>query len=246
MTMLNTSSSWHVGRATGKCAACGSELPPNTECWAALCDTPSPPPTPTAAATVAPAAPEKSKAKKEDPAPAQSPFLRLDFCEKCWSEGKRPENLPPPPSEEGAMPPSALEMFSFWKTTVPQPQQKKKLLVDDSVLMDVFSRMEGKTEPQEIRFRFVLALILMRKRLLKYEGMEENPKPAALPSQPGAASPPSAPPAPPGPPGPAPEVWKMLPRGENAKLTHVINPHLTAEQITEVSQQLSAILAEEV
>jgi hypothetical protein len=38
----------------------------------------------------------------------------------------------------------------------------------------------------------------------------------------------------------------MLPRGEDAQLTHVINPHLTAEQITEVSQQLSAILAEEV
>ena len=62
-----------------------------------------------------------------------------------------------------------LEMFSFWKTTMPQPQQKKKLLVDDSVLVDVFQRMEGKTEPQEVRFRFVLALILMRKRLLIYE-----------------------------------------------------------------------------
>jgi hypothetical protein len=38
----------------------------------------------------------------------------------------------------------------------------------------------------------------------------------------------------------------MLPRGEGAATVHVINPHLTAEQISEVSQQLSAILAEEV
>lgn len=234
MTMLNTSTSWHVGRATGKCAACGTELPPNTECWAALCDGGSgkePPPPP---------AEKPARGRKEEPLPpaAVSPFLRLDFCEKCWAEGKRPENLPPPPAaptEESASPPPPppkLEMFSFWKTTVPQPQQKKKLLVDDSVLVDVFSRMEGKTEPQEIRFRFVLALILMRKRLLKYEGMDEAVPKAAAHAGEDAPRPP--------------ETWKMLPRGENATLTHVINPHLTAEQITEVSQQLSAILAEEV
>jgi hypothetical protein len=131
-------------------------------------------------------------------------------------------------------------MFSFWKTTVPIPQQKKKLLVDDAVLVDVFSRMEGKQEPQEIRFRFVLALILMRKRLLKYEGMEEVPPlPGTGPEEADTFHTP--PPAP-----PPPEIWRMLPRGEGAATVHVINPHLTAEQISEVSQQLSAILAEEV
>ncbi len=133
-----------------------------------------------------------------------SPFVRVDFCEKCWGDGARPGE--------------PLVMFSFWKTTVPMPEQKKKLLVDDSVLVDVFARMEGKNEPSEIRFRFVLALILMRKRLLKYEGMEE-----------GAGA----------------EVWRMVPRG-GEQAVQVVNPHLTAEQISEVSQQLSAILAEEV
>jgi len=234
MSMLNTSVSWHVGKATGRCAACGMELPPNTMCWAALCD---------GGPVAPPAAVEKEgkgakSNKKEEPAAEPSPFLRLDFCEKCWSEGKRPENTPLPvesedPAEVKA--PAKLEMFSFWKTIVPVPQQKKKLLVDDSVLMDVFNRMEGKTEPQEVRFRFVLALILMRKRLLKYEGMEAAPShhpPVAVEGQPQAPA--------------APEVWRMVPRGENAVMTHVINPHLTAEQISEVSQQLSAILAEEV
>jgi len=37
----------------------------------------------------------------------------------------------------------------------------------------------------------------------------------------------------------------MIPRGTET-VVQVINPHLTAEQITEVSQQLSAILAEEI
>jgi|SRR5579884_2034456 len=206
MTTMNAQHSWNVGKATGTCFGCGSELPPNTICWAALCDQPHQP------AAELPAGP---KAEKPDPkGPVDpSPFARVDFCEKCWGEGKRP--TPP------------LTMFSFWKTTVPVPEQKKKLLVDDSVLIDVFSRMEGKTEPQEIRFRFVLALILMRKRLLKYEGMEET-KPQAGTQDARPA-----------------EIWRMLPKGSDQPV-HVINPHLTEEQIADVSQQLSAILAEEV
>jgi hypothetical protein len=172
------------------------------ECWAALCDAPLEQLSTTEKA--------ETRAKKEKDAAMVSPFARVDFCEKCWAEGKRPV--------------SPLTMFSFWKTTVPSPEQKKKLLVDDAVLVDVFTRMEGKTEPSEIRFRFVLALILMRKRLLKYEGMEEG----SGEKEKGG-----------------PEIWRMIPRGGEAAV-QVVNPHLTQEQIAEVSQQLSAILAEEV
>ncbi|MCL2640002.1 MAG: hypothetical protein FWD53_04075 [Phycisphaerales bacterium] len=197
MTTLNTQSSWNVGRTSAVCAACQVAILPNAVCWAALCDR-----------LVEQLAPEEKSKKKDRDKEPPSPFLRIDFCEKCWADGKRPVE------GEG-------EMFSFWKTIVPEPQQKKKLLVDDNVLADVFQRMEDKTEPQEIRFRFVLALILMRKRLLKYEGME--------PASPDSTI----------------ETWRMLPRGTD-KPVHVINPHLTADQITEVSQQLSAILAEEI
>jgi hypothetical protein len=212
MTMTNTTTSggaggWHVGRAAAQCAACGTDLPPKTECWAALCDAPL-----EQLSTAEKAEKEKAdaRAKKEKTreTPAASPFARVDFCEACWAAGKRP--APP------------LAMFSFWKTVVPSPEQKKKLLVDDSVLVDVFTRMEGKTEPSEIRFRFVLALILMRKRLLKYEGTQEKPE--------GMEK--------------GPEIWRMIPRGTD-QAVHVVNPHLTEEQIAEVSQQLSAILAEE-
>ena len=191
MTTFNTHSSWQVGKVAAQCAGCGTALAPGSECWAALCDRP---------AVAAPAEGEKT-------GPVDSPSVRIDFCEKCWVEGKRPRGRG--------------RWSVFWKTTVPLPQNKKKLLVDDSVLVDVFQRMEGKSEPQEVRFRFVLGLILMRKRLLKYEGME------------GIAA------------EGKPEVWRMIPRGSETAV-QVINPHLTAEQITEVSQQLSAILAEEV
>jgi hypothetical protein len=211
MTTLNpqtTSGGWHVGRIAAQCAGCNAELPPTTICWAALCDRPIEQLSPAEKTT-------ESKSKKtEEKKPELSPFIRIDFCEKCWDEGKRP--------------PEPLTTFSYWKTTVPVPETKKKLLVDDAVLVDVFARMEGKSEPQEIRFRFVLALILMRKRLLKYEGMETSPL------HPQTTDPAAHP-----------ETWRMIPRGTD-QVVHVINPHLTAEQITEVSQQLSAILAEEI
>jgi hypothetical protein len=205
MTMMNSQNSWNVGRVGGRCFGCGVELPRNAACWAALCDRPL--------EVLSPAektAESKGKKGEEKSGGEVSPFVRVDFCEKCWAEGKRPAE--------------PLTAFSFWKTTVPIPEQKKKLLVDDSVLVDVFGRMEEKREPQEVRFRFVLALILMRKRLLKYEGTE-----AGETSEGESKS----------------EVWRMVPRGSET-VVHVINPHLTEEQITEVSQQLSAILAEEV
>jgi hypothetical protein len=230
MSMLNTNISWNVGRASGRCAGCGAELPANTVCWAALCDGLPP----RRKADVVP-----EKARKDAPAGTPSPFVRVDFCQVCWDAGRRPDQL----SAEalGLVEPgmiARLEMFSYWKTTVPVPQQQKKLLVDDTVLVDVFQRMEGKTEPQEVRFRFVLALILMRKRLLKYEGKEETAW--SEPQADGGASAPQRP-----------EIWRMLPKatepgGGWGAPVQVVDPHLTAEQIAEVSQQLSAILAEEV
>ena len=226
--MTQHHSSWNVGRAGGRCHSCNAELPPRTECWAALCDRPLEQLSPTEKAAEKAEHPggkgdPKKKSDKPEEKPELSPFIRIDFCEKCWSEGKRP--APP------------LTVFSYWKTIVPIPEQKKKLLVDDSVLIDVFTRMEDKKEPQEIRFRFVLALILMRKRLLKYEATDPTPIVAPTDPSPGAGQTPD--------PSPKPETWRMIPRGSD-KPVEVINPHLDANQISEVSQQLSAILAEEV
>ena len=60
------------------------------------------------------------------------------------------------------------EVFCFWKTRLPHPEQKKKVFVDDEMLMAFFERLTDETEAERLNFRFVLALILMRKRRLKY------------------------------------------------------------------------------
>ena len=53
---------------------------------------------------------------------------------------------------------------------MPSPQQtKKKLFVDDQVLCELFERLASATEAAKLNFRFVLGLILMRKRMIVYE-----------------------------------------------------------------------------
>jgi hypothetical protein len=42
--------------------------------------------------------------------------------------------------------------------------------MDDEELLDLFESLEDANEPKKQAFRFLLALLLVRKRLLKYEG----------------------------------------------------------------------------
>jgi len=76
-------------------------------------------------------------------------FERLDFCAGCW-KGDTPE------------------MFSFWQTRMPPKDEKKRLLVDDDVLLDFFRRLEGAEDELKVNFRYILALVLMRRKILKF------------------------------------------------------------------------------
>lgn len=133
-----------------------------------------------------------------DSGPSPDGFERRDYCEKCW------EQLKP-------------AVFCFWKSRLPEPAEKKKLLVDDAVLLDIFERLAGTDERVKINFRFVLALILMRKRILKYQQTEYCD---------------------------GQELWIMGQVREQTK-HQVLNPRLDDAQIEEVSEQLSSILRSE-
>ncbi len=104
--------------------------------------------------------------------------------------------------------------FCFWRARVPHKEQKKRLFVDDEVIINLFLRLEDSTEEIKLHFRFVLALILMRKRILKYEETVVDD---------GA------------------EFWAMRLVKEKTSY-RVLNPRLTDEQTTRVSQELGAIL----
>jgi len=122
-------------------------------------------------------------------------FRRSDYSLEAWSG---------PP--EGS--------FCYFRGRVPVKEKRRKLLVDDDVLMNFFLRLADETADVRVQFRFVLALILMRKRLLKYVSSQ-------------AAD--------------GVDVWTMrTPRDHTEH--RVVNPHLTDDQIEGVSGELSAIL----
>src|SRR2546423_1519238 len=61
------------------------------------------------------------------------------------------------------------DVVGFWQATMPASEQKRKMFVDDEVLCDLFERLKDTTDPPKLNFRFVLGLILMRKKMLLYE-----------------------------------------------------------------------------
>ena len=77
-------------------------------------------------------------------------FIRQDFSREAWPG--------PPPSA-----------FSFWTGRVPRGEANRRPRIDDDLLLDCFCRLEGQTQPDRVNFRYVLALLLMRRKRLKFE-----------------------------------------------------------------------------
>ncbi|MCZ6835897.1 MAG: hypothetical protein O7G85_09000 [Planctomycetota bacterium] len=139
--------------------------------------------------------------------PEDESLIRRDYSISAWEDGVRPEGL-----------------FSFWKSVIPEATDKKGALVDDDVLRDLFERLATDDRPQRVAFRFVLGLILMRKRWFKFVGRIEA-----------------------GVDGVSQERWLMKPKGaepEDPPL-EVINPRLSDEDVMELTEQLSEILQSE-
>lgn len=102
-----------------------------------------------------------------------------------------------------------------FRTRLPRREEPRKVFIDNEALINFFLRLGDSTEPGKLRFRFVLALILLRKRLLKYERTlrEANG-----------------------------EYWEMrLLRDKSAH--RIFNPALEDSEIEELTAQLGAVLA---
>jgi len=106
-------------------------------------------------------------------------------------------------------------VYCFWKTRMPEEGAKKRLLVDDGMLMAFFERLAEETEAEKVQFRFILTLVLMRRRRLKYEGSRIDDRGA--------------------------EVWTLRVTGEDRRV-EVVNPQLGEEQIEQLSEQVGQIL----
>jgi hypothetical protein len=137
-------------------------------------------------------------------------FERLDYAEEAWGGGARPAR--------------PLILLGFWRGVVQEPGAKKRMLIDDQSLLELFEQ-SGETdeapnpdgEKDRLAFRFVLALILMRKRLLTQEGSRKR---TMLVRARGTPKPPEGPP-----------------------LMEVEDPGLDAGTIGRVTERLSAVIS---
>ena len=83
-------------------------------------------------------------------------FERLDFTAAAWEGGARP--LPP------------LTLFASWVAVMPTGDAKRKLLLDDDEVLDLFEQLAEANQAKQLSFRYVLALLLIRRRVLTLEG----------------------------------------------------------------------------
>jgi len=160
--------------------------------------------------------------KAKDPA-AEVGLKRVDVSAQAWARGDRPAGV-----------------FGYWKTHTPEPNEKKKLLVDDAVLMSLIERLDGADNPERLAFRHVLALVLMRKKLLRYDGTVTGPTPPEAGSDQGAESS---------------TYWKFTPKldvtkghfgkWDEARTIEVLDPGLDEAQVEQVALQMGQIFEAE-
>ncbi|MHC4200926.1 MAG: hypothetical protein ACYSU0_13115 [Planctomycetota bacterium] len=84
-------------------------------------------------------------------------FVRRDLCPSCWE------------ARGGG------DHFSFWRRVVPEPEdeearKKRRLeaMLNPLVLFDIFKEMADHPDAARRRFRFMLALMLMRRKKLRF------------------------------------------------------------------------------
>jgi hypothetical protein len=77
-------------------------------------------------------------------------FIRKDYAADAWPG--------PPPG-----------CIGYWKGRVPAGAEKRRLTINEELLLDCLGHLSEATEPSRLNFRYVVALLLMRRRRLRFE-----------------------------------------------------------------------------
>jgi hypothetical protein len=135
---------------------------------------------------------------------------RLDFGAEVW--------------EAGARPAPSRTLFGFWRATMPEPSAKKRHpLIADDELLDLFEQIGEAADERRTAFRYVLALLLIRKRVLRYEGARTGPEPVILVRPKGVALPPDR-------------------GGDGPPLVEVRDPGMDEQATAEATEELSRVM----
>ncbi len=92
-------------------------------------------------------------------------LTRSDVCAACWPAARG--------SGDGD---TAPESLLFWWRTRHYTDKKRTVQLDLTALEELFVELEGREEENLRELRYVLCLLLMRKRRVKVERIERGPK----------------------------------------------------------------------
>jgi hypothetical protein len=77
-------------------------------------------------------------------------LVRRDYSREAWQG---------PPADA----------VGYWQGKVPDREADRRPVIDDDVLMECFTRLEGQPEARQVSFRYVVGLLLMRRKRLKFD-----------------------------------------------------------------------------
>ncbi len=126
-------------------------------------------------------------------------FERRDYAPEAWARQPRPEGV-----------------LCVWKTTVPAPEARRGIVIDDEVLEEMVTRLAGDERPDRVAFRWLVVLMLLRKRRLRHLRVERRD---------------------------GREIWWFVRRGEEeSSAFEVVNPHLSEEDLRSLAEQIGAFV----
>ena len=91
-------------------------------------------------------------------------WVRHDYSLDAWRDGARPDG----------------PIIAAWRATMPTGHASARPKLDEAELLDLFEQLTEATERSQIIFRYVLALVLCRRRVLRYEGTAATPRGPAI------------------------------------------------------------------
>lgn len=173
-------------------------------------------PTPKCAVTGEPIAPGAPCVSLLYESPDGETMHRLDVAREVFERGDRP--VPPQsggsPEEAGP----AASLVAYWRTTMRESDAPKRALIGDDEVLDLFDQLEDADGDDQLAFRYLLCLILIRKKLLVWEGARPATK-----DEVGV-------------------ITVRRRRDKEGPLTEVIDPALDDESIEAATKQLSLVM----
>ncbi len=112
-----------------------------------------------------------------------------------------------------------LALFFYSPANIREIQRTAAIILYDQVLLDIFERMAEDEREDRLAFRFVLGLILIRKRLFRHESQRKDEGGDRV-------------------------VWLLRLKGSppDAPLVEMVNPGIGDDDILSLSEQLGDVL----